>query len=416
MALHEDDVSIAPDLGEEAALTAGPVETPKLSEAGPEAFFRITLLAEAMFEAKAAIVLSSDRGPWFKARANRAEPTTPCGEALRQAVVSRGAVLVLPDTRRDPRFAADPAVLEKDGVRFFAGAPLRTPEGQSVGALYIYGPEPREFSPREVNMLLGLADILSDQIELRAAASFDPLTGAFSRRVFQEQAERAMRLASRHDHEIAVVAIDLDQLGRVNANHGHAIGDVALSRVVAACMRQLRTSDFIGRTGGDDFAVVLPYASAADAAEVAERMRVAVEAEVYRCGADTFAVTACFGVASQRRSGHDFKALMSEAEAATHLAKLQGRNRCVLARPVEGVGDRPDERRRVFKAGRILFNRRGNSVACTVRSMSDRGAGLDIDASAVLPETFELAIDADETTRNCRIVGFADRHIEIEFD
>ncbi|MBP6781928.1 MAG: GAF domain-containing protein, partial [Ottowia sp.] len=72
-------------------------------------------------------------------------------------VVADGEPLVVPDVARDPRFAANP-VLKARGIRFYAGAPLRTREGQVLGTLCLLDTQPRTLSPRDVMLLQNMAD------------------------------------------------------------------------------------------------------------------------------------------------------------------------------------------------------------------------------------------------------------------
>ena len=109
----------------------------------------------------------------------------------------------------------------------------------------------------------------------------------------------------------------------------------------------------------------------------------------------------------------DIDAVLQHADAALYAAKADGRNRCVEWRPLESVP--PNLRRRVFKAGQISFNAGRSTIDCTVRSLSDSGAGMDVISSAGVPESFKLRIDADDLSRGCKVVAKRDKHIEVEF-
>ena len=147
--------------------------------------------------------------------------------------------------------------------------------------------------------------------------------------------------------------------------------------------------------------------------EVAERLRAEIGSARYVAGRDTFQVTASFGVAARWGASADIDALLAEADGALYLAKAQGRNRCVAARPAE-----PAEipaRRRVLKGGRIVFNRGKATRECTVKRLGEKGATIDVSNVTGLPHQFSLLIEADEMTRTCRIVSATDRSLEIEF-
>jgi hypothetical protein len=81
-----------------------------------------------------------------------------------------------------------------------------------------------------------------------------------------------------------------------------------------------------------------------------------------------------------------------------------------------GLGASNQElRRRVLKAGRIVFNDRRSTIDCTVRTLSRTGAGIDVSSIAGLPDRFDLAIMSDRFETRCRVVAQSDRHLEVEF-
>lgn len=380
-----------------------------------ETFDRITRITKKFFRVPmVAVSLIDGHRQWFKSRQGVNVCETGRDPAFCNVAIRRDGVLVVNDALADPRFAENPLVTGDPYIRFYAGAPLRTSDGHALGALCVLDTEPRDFSDDDVAMLTDLSQIVMDEIELRQLASTDTLTGSLSRRAFCEEAVRAIHLAARHNHELSLVTLDLDNFKTINDTYGHAVGDAVLARSVAACQAQLRSSDLIGRLGGEEFAVLLPYSGARAALEVAERLRAAIAAEIFRVGPLVLNVSASFGIATRSRDLPDIDLILREADAALYIAKAQGRNRCVVARPAEIAGDAVD-RRRVFKGGRILFDRRNRSRDCTVRALSHRGAGIDVSSSSGLPDMFELAIDADETVRHCRIVSASERRLEVEF-
>ena len=176
--------------------------------------------------------------------------------------------------------------------------------------------------------------------EQRAAierlANTDALTGATSRRHFLELAERELARAERAGEPIALLALDIDHFKTINDAHGHAGGDAVLSGFAATCAKQLRGSDFIGRIGGEEFAVLIANADIAAARIAAERIRAAVAAQPMALGdGRTVPVTVSIGVAV-RELREDSQAITLEAmtlaaDDALYAAKRGGRNRVVLA-------------------------------------------------------------------------------------
>ncbi len=378
-----------------------------------EAFDRVTRLAARIFDVPMALVsLIDGHRQWFKSRRGVHLQETPKGDAFCCVTIREGAPLVICDASADPRFAQNPYVVDEPHVRFYAGAPLRTPEGHAIGTLCVMDREPRSFDEEQVAILGDLAQIVMEGLELRLLANTDALTGALSRRAFREEATRALHLAARHRNEISLINLDLDRFKSVNDTYGHAVGDAVLARSVRACLGQLRKSDVIGRLGGEEFAVLLPQTGPRAALDVAERLRLAIAAERHATPEGELTVTASLGVVSAEAGATDVAPLLREADAAVYRAKAEGRDRCVMGR--SATREKPG-RRRVFKGGRILFNKGASTIDCTVRALSPTGAGLDVSTVVGLPERFDLAIEADQIIRPCRIVEMKDRHVEVEF-
>jgi diguanylate cyclase (GGDEF)-like protein len=112
-----------------------------------------------------------------------------------------------------------------------------------------------------------------ERAELLEQATRDPLTGCLNRRGFAGKAAEALRLIGENKRPAALLYIDLDKFKMLNDTCGHAAGDQALKRLVAAMGGVIRGTDILGRLGGDEFAVLLPECSENDARQVAERIR-----------------------------------------------------------------------------------------------------------------------------------------------
>jgi diguanylate cyclase (GGDEF)-like protein len=159
---------------------------------------------------------------------------------------------------------------------------------------------------------------------LARLATVDGLTGLLNRRAMTERLESEIRRTQRHEQSLAVIAIDLDGLKRVNDTHGHAAGDAALRRVSEAMRSVCRASDVVGRWGGDEFLVLAPGDSQADARRLAERIRDAVSAH---SGGPALSVS--IGVATLAQHEPSLQALVRRADDALYEAKRQGRDRVV---------------------------------------------------------------------------------------
>jgi diguanylate cyclase (GGDEF)-like protein len=175
--------------------------------------------------------------------------------------------------------------------------------------------------------------------EQRAAierlANTDALTGAISRRHFEELGWRELARAERAAEPVALLALDIDHFKSVNDAHGHAGGDAVLCAFARTCEEQLRATDLFARIGGEEFVVLLPGCGAADAMLAAERIRAAVErAPVLLGGGTAQPVTVSIGVVVREPGAAPLAALLQAADEALYAAKRGGRNRVVAAEPV----------------------------------------------------------------------------------
>jgi diguanylate cyclase (GGDEF)-like protein len=164
------------------------------------------------------------------------------------------------------------------------------------------------------------------EVELRVLATTDPLTGIHNRRRFLELGRCERVREERHHRGLSLLALDLDHFKRINDTHGHGAGDETLVRFVQTCSTSLRAMDTFGRTGGEEFAVLLPETALSAACEVAERMRRGVEGCVMMAPDGPFHITVSIG-AAQLDPGEGFEALMARADQQLYGAKHGGRNR-----------------------------------------------------------------------------------------
>jgi diguanylate cyclase (GGDEF)-like protein len=172
--------------------------------------------------------------------------------------------------------------------------------------------------------------------EIRAAT--DGLTGLPNQRAVADALKRTFAQATTTKAPLALLLIDLDHFKQVNDQRGHPVGDQVLASVGATLRSVLRTRDFAGRKGGEEFAVLLPDTEIAAALEIAERVRAAI-AEITLPGSDV-SVTASLGVAGFPDHASTLDRLERLADAALYVAKRQGRDRVELAEPA-AAGDVP---------------------------------------------------------------------------
>lgn len=172
---------------------------------------------------------------------------------------------------------------------------------------------------------------LSTARRMRVMAMTDELTRLPNRRHLLSVAQERLDEARRGRESISILALDVDHFKRINDTFGHEVGDAVLRRVAQTCRAALRHDDSIGRTGGEEFIVVLPHADAGRAMEIAERLRAAVERLDWADVDPALRVTVSVGVAERAAGDDDFAALSRRADDSLYRAKEHGRNRVVLA-------------------------------------------------------------------------------------
>ena len=173
------------------------------------------------------------------------------------------------------------------------------------------------------------------QLHFMKLSRVDGLTGIDNRPHFIAQAERALEASRKVTEEVCVILCDLDHFKSINDRYGHATGDHVLRQAVQACRAHLRASDLFGRFGGEEFCILLPGCSLADARQRCEQLRAAIATVATE---DGNTVSASFGVASTASSGYELRQLLAHADAALYRAKYAGRNCVVLYDTMHAVG------------------------------------------------------------------------------
>jgi len=175
------------------------------------------------------------------------------------------------------------------------------------------------------------------QTQLQRMATTDPLLEVFNRRHLLSELPKQVESARRYERPLTVIMADLDHFKRINDVYGHAEGDAILVRFTEMARSCLRSRDWIARTGGEEFVIVLPETTQEQAMVVAERIRLACESIAIELPAATITVTASFGVAPLPDIpdvSHSVAQLLGLADAALYESKHAGRNRVSAAKPL----------------------------------------------------------------------------------
>lgn len=167
--------------------------------------------------------------------------------------------------------------------------------------------------------------------QLRQAATHDSLTGIYNRRHGAAALQSEIHRSQRFGQALTVAMLDIDHFKAINDTYGHACGDLVLNSFVATVSKTLRLSDTVCRWGGEEFLVILPGASTADALNWAERAREAVAAlSTVGVGDQAIKITASFGVASLSKNDGTLEDMLKRADDALYRAKGGGRNRVMV--------------------------------------------------------------------------------------
>lgn len=170
------------------------------------------------------------------------------------------------------------------------------------------------------------------EVLLREISVRDVLTGLFNRRYLEETLEREIHRADRKGHSIGIIMLDLDHFKHINDTYGHATGDAALLELGSNLKSYIRGSDIACRYGGEEFVLVLPEASLEVTRKRAElllqntkNLKVTYNETLLE------EITLSIGVAAFPEHGSSYLSLLSAADKAMYRAKMEGRNRVVVA-------------------------------------------------------------------------------------
>lgn len=158
--------------------------------------------------------------------------------------------------------------------------------------------------------------------KLEHLASTDSLTSLYNRRKFDELIQYEIERERRYKTGLSLILCDIDHFKQINDNYGHGVGDDVLKEFVGKVKSAIRQTDIFARWGGEEFAILVPDASADIAMSIAEKIRALIESNVFTVDRT---ITASFGVAILLEK-EDKDSLIKRADHALYSAKDDGRN------------------------------------------------------------------------------------------
>jgi diguanylate cyclase (GGDEF)-like protein len=197
------------------------------------------------------------------------------------------------------------------------------------------------FNSMSLSMKDSMEEISVINERLRMMSVTDPLTGLFNRRYSEDHLKREMKLLKRTGENLSLLILDLDNFKDYNDTYGHIAGDEALKQLSEIMMANVRDTDIVARYGGEEFLVIMTHTAKEGAKNAAQKLRRAVEENVFQLKGQDTRITVSIGVATAPENADLYEELLDSADGALYSAKSAGRNRVRTARKRRRKGSTP---------------------------------------------------------------------------
>lgn len=331
-----------------------------------ERFERITRMVCRMVDVPIALFNLIDEDRQYHKSAQGLDAVTSSLEAgFCTHTIHESEIMLVPDASKDIRFHDNPFVTgEKMNIGFYAGCPIRTPNGMPIGTLCAIDTKPREVTVEQVRALRDLAAMIETELKVKSLARaqadlieqlnavgrlamIDPLTRLWNEGGMLYMLKREWSEAARRNESITLIMGDIDHFRDFNQGLGYTIGDNILRHVGKRLLESLRQQDTIGRVSGEEFLIMLNDFPLDKIRETVDQIRKDIAETPFTIGDKDHHVTMSFGVATYwpkvTDNVEDFSlALIDQANEALQAAKEQGRNCVVVAdQPAGTMGANP---------------------------------------------------------------------------
>lgn len=161
--------------------------------------------------------------------------------------------------------------------------------------------------------------LITEKNKWENAATYDALTAVLNRGIFIQNLKKEVGRAQRYNTDLSYIMFDLDHFKNINDTFGHPIGDLVLSKMCDNIKQVVRTSDYFGRLGGEEFGIILPETNITNALQMAERVRKTIEE---LCVQDGVKVTASIGVTTLQPNDTS-DTIYERADKASYVSKVE---------------------------------------------------------------------------------------------
>ena len=318
----------------------------EVSPAPPEdRLERICRLAQhAMGVQVAAVSLVTGDNVRFRSVAGWRIRELPIKHSLCREVLETGEPRVVPDMMKDPEYSTSRLVIKAPKFRFYAGYPIKNPEGNIIGTFCVFDQKPKRAADALMTILTDLGGMAEHELatvdlwdaqnelveklgEARHQAMLDTLTQVWNRRGGMELLEMMLEHGRETHEQFAVCMADVDFFKAINDTHGHTVGDRVLRDIASALVSSVRPNDMVVRYGGDEFMLVLRDCSEATARKVALRIRNELQRKQFSALDEVAAVTLSLGITVNEHLATDtVEDIINRADQALYHTKKSGRD------------------------------------------------------------------------------------------
>ncbi|MBK7450160.1 MAG: diguanylate cyclase [Anaerolineales bacterium] len=250
------------------------------------------------------------------------------GDNPNTVVLERGTSYYLPDAALVYKQFLNPP---HNHIRSWLGIPLIVQE-KVIGLLAIDSAKPNDFSEQEIMIATEFANQVAITLEnarileeTQNLAITDALTNIHNRRGLFQLGEYEFQRSRRINRPFSAIMFDIDHFKQVNDRYGHAAGDQILYQIAQLCLRSSRTTDLVGRYGGEEFIILLTETNLEAARFIGERLRQSVMNTQFHTEVGAITITSSIGIA-QAKNADTLNSLIKRADAALYQAKNAGRN------------------------------------------------------------------------------------------